>query len=113
RHRHGVAGRRRTPADVTAAAHARASAVELEIDDRQLTEKLWRSIFGNDNPTWIEIGPGRGEFLLGTARQHRDRNFFAVERSHSRAAWIEEKLRRRDLGNARVVSVDASCFVHL
>jgi tRNA (guanine-N7-)-methyltransferase len=74
---------------------------------------FWQAIFGNDNAVTIEIGPGRGEFLLEAARANPHRNFYGIEHSRRRAA---ETLRRIDvlgLPNARVLLADATCVIGL
>jgi tRNA (guanine-N7-)-methyltransferase len=72
-----------------------------------LPADCWRQIFGNDRPVAVEIGPGRGEFLLASARETPARNFYAIERSAARARTITEKLARSRVENARVISGDA------
>lgn len=39
----------------------------------------WREVFGNDNPVYIEIGMGKGQFLLAHAKLHPDINYVGVE----------------------------------
>jgi tRNA (guanine-N7-)-methyltransferase len=72
---------------------------------------LWQTIFGNDHPIFIEIGPGRGEFLLRGARENPGHNFFAIERSARRSREIREKLERETLTNARVLRADGQCVL--
>lgn len=43
----------------------------------------WHEIFGNPNPIHIEIGMGKGQFLLTLARQNPDINYIGVERYSS------------------------------
>jgi tRNA (guanine-N7-)-methyltransferase len=74
---------------------------------------FWTVIFGNDHPVTVEIGPGKGESLIRLSRTERERNFFAIERSHSLARALEDRLRELDLRNARVVAGDAACILAL
>lgn len=78
-----------------------------------LPPDYWRQIFGNDRPVAVEIGPGRGEFLLACARTHPQRNFFAIEHSASRTREVSERLRRDGAENARIVCGDAACLIEL
>lgn len=78
-----------------------------------LPSDLWREIFADDRPVTIEIGPGRGEFLLAAAVAAPERNFFAIERSPTRAAALERRVHVLGLANARVVSADAACVLQL
>jgi tRNA (guanine-N7-)-methyltransferase len=83
----------------------------MHFDLAPLRPDFWQEIFGNANPIAVEIGPGLGEFLITAAVRRRDRNFFAIERSSSRAAHIEQRLLDKRLTNARVLRGDATCVL--
>jgi len=74
---------------------------------------FWRTIFDNDQPAVIEIGPGRGEFLITYARTHHMYNILGIERSRARAAALERQLAAGDLQNTRVLAGDALCVLSL
>jgi tRNA (guanine-N7-)-methyltransferase len=78
-----------------------------------LPADCWRQIFSNDRAVAVEIGPGRGEFLLASARADPQRNFFAIEHSASRTAEVAARLARHGLDNARVLCGDATCLIEL
>jgi tRNA (guanine-N7-)-methyltransferase len=78
-----------------------------------LPADCWRQIFANDRAVAVEIGPGRGEFLLASARRDPERNFFAIEHSMSRTREVAERLARAGVANARVIAGDASCLIEL
>src|SRR5207244_11175211 len=71
----------------------------------------WATVFGNDHPVEVEIGPGRGDVLLAFAGAAPGTNFFAVERAARDAAAIMEKAAARGLANVRVIAGDARCVV--
>jgi tRNA (guanine-N7-)-methyltransferase len=74
---------------------------------------FWTVVFGNSHPVTIEIGPGKGETLIHLSRSERQRNFFAIERSHALARSIDNRLRELDLRNARLIAGDAACILAL
>ena len=39
----------------------------------------WSEIFQNDNPITLELGCGKGEYTVGLARQHPNRNFVGLD----------------------------------
>jgi tRNA (guanine-N7-)-methyltransferase len=82
-------------------------------DLQPLPPDCWRRIFRNDRPVAIEIGPGRGEFLLASARADPQRNFFAIEHSASRTREIAARLATDGIENARVICGDAVCLIEL
>ncbi|KAF0092252.1 MAG: tRNA (guanine-N7-)-methyltransferase [Fusobacteria bacterium] len=40
----------------------------------------WHKIFGNNNPIFIEIGCGKGQFITGLARSNKNINYIAIEK---------------------------------
>lgn len=40
----------------------------------------WNKIFGNNNPIFIEIGCGKGQFITGLARFNKSINYVAIEK---------------------------------
>ena len=43
----------------------------------------WKQVFGNDRPIRIEIGMGKGQFLLQMAAEHSEVNYIGMERYSS------------------------------
>ena len=43
----------------------------------------WKSIFGNDNPIYLEIGTGKGRFILELAQRHPHVNYVGIEKYSS------------------------------
>ncbi len=41
------------------------------------------ALFSNENPVHVEIGMGKGDFLIGMAEKYPDINFIGVERYES------------------------------
>lgn len=70
----------------------------------------WHKIFGNPNPVHIEIGMGKGQFLLTLAGQNPDINYIGIERYSSvllRAVEKYNAVRTKDLSAAAVLPSDA------
>lgn len=68
----------------------------------------WRRLFGNDRPVEIEVGCGKGAFLLAYAEQRPDRNLLGIEKQPRWVRWIERRLERSPRENARVLCADAA-----
>lgn len=50
------------------------------VDGAGLNRGEWaRSVFGNDHPITLELGCGKGEYTVGLARRHPERNFIGVD----------------------------------
>ena len=70
----------------------------------------WRQVFGNKNPIYIEIGMGKGRFLLSMAKAHPDINVVGIERYSSVLLRAIEKFDTEEfceLKNVRFVCMDA------
>lgn len=39
----------------------------------------WHEVFGNNNPVHIEVGTGKGQFVLGMAKQNPHINYIGIE----------------------------------
>lgn len=70
----------------------------------------WTEVFQNQNPIHIEIGMGKGQFLLSLARQNPNINYVGIERYSSVLLRALEKLDSEEfceLTNVRFVCMDA------
>lgn len=65
-----------------------------------------REMFGRDADTEMEIGAGRGEFMIRYAAAHPELNFIAVERKLVILRRAGVKLIRSGLPNARIINGD-------
>ena len=52
----------------------------IAIKNEKEQKGKWNELFGNDNPIHIEIGMGKGQFLLTLAKQNPDINYVGIER---------------------------------
>lgn len=68
-------------------------------------------LFGNDNPVVLEIGSGKGRFLIGSAIEQPDVNFIGIEKSLHYHRVINERVEKRHLTNVRLINHDAFLVV--
>jgi tRNA (guanine-N7-)-methyltransferase len=64
-------------------------------------------IFGNDHPVELEVGFGKGLFLLRAAQAFPEVNFVGIEILRSYQLFTAARLCKRRLGNVRLVCADA------
>ena len=62
----------------------------------------FQKIFGNKNPVHLEIGSGRGEFILEKARQNLQINFLGIDSKEKRIKTILRKLKKDINKNIKV-----------
>lgn len=75
-----------------------------EDDDRQYDLP---DVFGNDNPTELELGIGKGRFLIQQAELRPDVNFIGVEWASRYFRLVAERAAKRGLKNIRILRDDA------
>jgi tRNA (guanine-N7-)-methyltransferase len=68
---------------------------------------VWSELFPDDRPLELEIGSGKGLFLLNSAAANPGHNFLGIELSRKYARLSAETLCRRGITNAKVWSGDA------
>ena len=76
---------------------------ELNIEENEMLD--FYKVFGNENPVHIEIGSGRGEFLLRIAQQNPDINFIGIDLKEKRVKTIYRKLYNEKLKNVRIAKI--------
>ena len=65
----------------------------------------WQEAFGNTNPIFIEIGCGKGQFAISSAKLHPENNYIAVEGQGSVILRALEKV--QDGGHPNILFVHA------
>ena len=58
-------------------------------------------------PLEVEVGSGKGHFLLAAAQTHPNHNFLGIEVAHKYAAYCAAKLIKENISNAVMISGDA------
>lgn len=69
------------------------------------------AVFGRTAPVEMEIGVGKGSFLLAAAAAQRDRNWFGLEIEPEYAEIVRLRAARAGLSNLRVERLDGKAFV--
>jgi tRNA (guanine-N7-)-methyltransferase len=67
----------------------------------------WLDLFGNNNPIEIEVGMGKGLFLLNSALARPNINFFGIELARKYQLYATTRFARRKLMNVKTVCADA------
>lgn len=67
----------------------------------------WAEVFGNENPIHMEIGMGKGKFLMELAGKNPDINYIGVERYSTVLLKAVQKREELELSNICFLCVDA------
>ena len=68
----------------------------------------FNKLFKNNNPIHIEIGMGKGSFIVGMAKKYPEINFIGIEKYDSVLVRACEKLEDEELPNLYLISMDAT-----
>jgi tRNA (guanine-N7-)-methyltransferase len=79
----------------------------LLIVDYPSKKNHWNEEFNNNNPIYIEIGMGKGDFILGNALTYPDINFIGIEKYDSVLVRAIEKIDSKKLNNIYFIREDA------
>ena len=83
-------------------------APELRLDPERIIERVdWVEVFGRQGPVEVEIGTGKGRFLLSAAAARPDVDHLGVEWANKYLRVAEVRAARRGLKNVRFARVDA------
>lgn len=69
---------------------------------------IWKSLFSNDHPLHIEIGMGKGQFIMSLAKEHPDINYIGIERYTSVLLRALQKMELEPLDNLKFLCIDAA-----
>ena len=53
---------------------------EFVVHEPETMKGKWREAFGNDHPVYVEIGMGKGRFIMDLAARNPDINYLGMER---------------------------------
>ena len=67
----------------------------------------WAEVFGNENPIHIEIGMGKGRFIMELAGLHPDINYVGIEKYSSVLLRAVQKMEEEELPNLKFIRMDA------
>ena len=79
------------------------------IQEPQRNKGKWKEIFGNEHPLHIEVGMGKGRFIMDMAKLHPECNYIGIEMYDSvllRAVQKREQM-EEELANLFFVRMDA------
>lgn len=76
------------------------------INDASSKRGIWKLEFNNNNPIFVEIGMGKGDFIIENAIKYPNINFIGIEKYDSVLVRAIEKL-PDNINNLRFVRMDA------
>ncbi|MBQ4030974.1 MAG: tRNA (guanosine(46)-N7)-methyltransferase TrmB [Bacilli bacterium] len=68
----------------------------------------WHELFKNNNPIHLELGMGRGEFIITMAKQNPRINFIGLELNESQTAYAVQRINNQNIPNLKLICANAN-----
>lgn len=78
------------------------------VKDPERYKNKWSDVFGNKNIINLELGMGRGEFIINMALKYPNINFIGLELNESQCATAVKKMGNKVIPNLRFICADAA-----
>lgn len=89
------------------------AANEYVVQEPEKWKGKWKSLFGNDHPIHIEIGMGKGKFIIEQAAQNPQINYIGIEKYSSVLIRALDKREERELHNLYFIRFDAEYITEI
>ena len=83
------------------------------IQEAEKQRGFWHRIFGNENPLHIEIGMGKGQFLMSLAAKNPNMNYVGIEKYSSVLLRALQKMEEQPLSNLKFIRMDAETITEV
>ena len=80
---------------------------QFVIQNPEERKNHWKELFGNSHPIQIEIGMGKGRFIMDMARLHPEINYIGIEKYSSVLIRGIQKMEKEELSNLYFIRMDA------
>lgn len=86
---------------------------EYVIQDPEQWKGNWSKLFQNDNPIYIEVGMGKGRFIMEHAKNNPNINYIGIEKYSSVLIRALEKVKETELKNIFFIRYDAEYILDI
>ena len=76
------------------------------IDNPSIYKGKWNKLFNNNNPIYIELGMGKGDFIINNAIKYPNINFIGIEKYDSVIVRAIQKSNDLELNNLKLIRLD-------
>ena len=73
----------------------------------------WKTVFNNNNPICLELGMGRGSFIIEMAKKHPNINYIGLELDKSQTATAITNIKNQKINNLKIICSDARFIVDI
>ncbi|MCI8894887.1 MAG: tRNA (guanosine(46)-N7)-methyltransferase TrmB [Lachnospiraceae bacterium] len=83
------------------------------VQQPEQTKGHWQELFGSNHPIHIEIGMGKGQFIMTLAARNPHINYIGIEKYSSVLLRGLQKMEEQPLDNLRFIRMDAETIVEI
>lgn len=93
---------------VKGAAETIAAHPNIVVQNEKELKGNWQSVFEKEQPLYIEVGMGKGQFVIGMAQKNPHLNFIGIEKFDSvMVRALEKVIEAGELPNLKLLKIDA------
>lgn len=93
---------------VKGAAETIAAHPNIVVQNEKELRGNWQSVFEKEQPLYIEVGMGKGQFVIGMAQKNPHLNFIGIEKFDSvMVRALEKVIEAGELPNLKLLKIDA------
>ena len=83
------------------------------VNNPEKYKNKWKELFGNSNPIHLELGMGRGDFIIDMAKNFPNINFIGLEVVDSQMVMAVDNLENKKLSNLKLINIDAKEIINI
>lgn len=73
----------------------------------------WKGVFGNNNPICLELGMGRGSFIIEMAKTHPNTNYIGLELDENQTATAITNIKEQKIPNLKIICANAQDIINM
>ncbi len=86
---------------------------DLLIQNPEQNKGNWQNVFNNNNPIYLEIGMGKGDFIIEHAKTYPNINFIGLEKYPSVIIQAYDKANEQNIPNLKLIPYDADKILEI
>ena len=83
------------------------NADEIVNNSKYIIKEINENNFNNNNPLYLEIGMGKGDFIINNAIRNLNTNYIGIEKYKSVLVKAVQKLEDKEIDNLKIICMDA------
>ncbi len=81
---------------------------DIIVNEEDELKGKWHLFFENENPIFVEVGMGKGKFIIEHASKNPDINYIGIEKIEPLILGAAKNIREMGMKNVRLISINAN-----